>query len=214
MYYHCRSLKYVVCGKVSPPPLNTYDDFDLRLYKFIGRYCGFFPQIWLSRSHSSITGYKSNKRLKQSYYWAKCPGRRQKIKTHNDNVLFGFDIIKGFPVSYCHWEALMNTIANSDNFENQNKDITKFFNEVVDFYKKENESLDEEAKDWINSGCNLDIFLKKYVFVEKDQVVVPSLNLKSAKKIICRNEKQKKKLRKMGFIEDRIEIKNITSYFF
>jgi hypothetical protein len=31
-----------------------------------------------------------------------------------------------------------------------------------------------------------------------------------AKKILCRNEKQKKALRKMGFIEDRIIIKNIT----
>jgi hypothetical protein len=30
------------------------------------------------------------------------------------------------------------------------------------------------------------------VFIEKDQVVVPSLNLKAAKKIICRDEKQKK----------------------
>lgn len=214
MYYHCRPLKHVIYGKVSPPPLDTYDNFDLRLYKFIGRYCGFFPQIWLSRSHSSITGYKNNKRLKQSYYWAKCPGRRQKIKTNNDSVLFGFDIVKGFPVSYRHWEALMNTIANSDNFENQNKDITEFFNEVVDFYKEENEPLDEEASDWVNSGCNLDVFLKKYVFVEKDQIVVPSLNLKSAKKIICRNEKQKKKLRKIGFIEDRIEIKNVMPYSF
>jgi len=38
---------------------------------------------------------------------------------------------------------------------------------------------------------------------------VPSLNLKTAKRIICRNERQKKALRKKGFIEDRIEIRNM-----
>ena len=69
--------------------------------------------------------------------------------------------------------------------------------------------MDEETRAWDNCKGDLDLFLKKYAFIEKDQVVVPSLNLKSAKQIICRDEKQKKKLRKMGFIEDRIVIKNI-----
>ena len=55
---------------------------------------------------------------------------------------------------------------------------------------------------------NVTVF-KESLFKDIDQVVVHSLNLKSAKQIIWRNEKQKKTLRKMGFIEDRIKIKNI-----
>ncbi len=42
-----------------------------------------------------------------------------------------------------------------------------------------------------------------------DQVVVPKLNLKSAKEIWVRNDRQKKKLRRMGFIEDRIKVRRI-----
>ena len=52
-------------------------------------------------------------------------------------------------------------------------------------------------------------FLDAHLFVEKDQVVVPTLNLKAAKRVVCRNERQKKALRKMGFIEDRIQIRNL-----
>jgi hypothetical protein len=33
--------------------------------------------------------------------------------------------------------------------------------------------------------------------------------VKTAKKILCRNERQKMGLRKMGFIEDRIMIKEV-----
>ena len=55
---------------------------------------------------------------------------------------------------------------------------------------------------------DFDAFLKDYVFVDRDQVVVPSLNLKPAKVVICRDERQKKALRRMGFIEDRITIRN------
>jgi len=52
-----------------------------------------------------------------------------------------------------------------------------------------------------------------YLFVENDQVVVPRLNLKTAKEIICQNEKQKKRLRKIGFIKDRIHIRNIKGFY-
>jgi hypothetical protein len=50
------------------------------------------------------------------------------------------------------------------------------------------------------------------VFVERDQFVVPSLNLKTARRILCRNERQKKALRRMGFIEDRIEVRNMPRW--
>jgi hypothetical protein len=198
MYYHCRELKYVEYGKVFPPPKESIisggmGEEMLRCYTWIGKYCGYCPQIWLSRSNSSITGFKRG--------W----------KPKEDPILFGFDlIVGGFPVKYNTWEYIMSSLMNHATFEEQNADIIKFNSELVEDYEKEKWELDGELKEWIDCGKDLDTFLKKCLFVEHDQVVVPSLNLKVAKKILCRNEKQKKALRKMGFIEDRIIIKNIT----
>lgn len=56
---------------------------------------------------------------------------------------------------------------------------------------------------------DLGAVLSKHLFVENDQVVVPSLNLKAAKKVVCTNERQKQALRRMGFIEDRIVIRGV-----
>jgi len=188
VYYHCRPLKYVEYGKVIPPPIETLE-WMVPVYRWVGNYCGYFPQIWLSRSSSLITGYRN--------------------KGNKDCVLFGFDIIKGFPLSYRHWEMVMSAIINEDDFKDQNKSIERMFNGIVQDYKDDKEEPEGEFSDWVSAGCNLETFLKDYLFKEVDQVVVPSLNLKSAKEIICHNEKQKKKLLKMGFIEDRIHIKNL-----
>lgn len=43
--------------------------------------------------------------------------------------------------------------------------------------------------------------------VEHDRVVVPGLDLKAAKTVVYRSERQKKALRRMGFLADRIEIR-------
>lgn len=193
MYYHRIELKHVKYDKICPPSeslLKSKEPEMLRCYKWLSHYCGYCPQMWLSRSHFTITGFKN------SY--------------NDDPILFGFDLVVGaFPVDYDVWEYLMNPLMNNEKFEDQNKEIIKFSNEIVEDYKEVEEEPEREVKKWIDCGKNLDLFLKKYLFVENDQVVLPSLNLKCAKTIICRNEKQKKALRKMGFIEDRIKIKNI-----
>jgi hypothetical protein len=208
MYYHCRKLKYVEYGKVNPPPENTILEEFINPYKWLSHYCGgFCPQIWLSRSHSSITGFRGNVMLKKRK-WVR--QTREEVKDSMDNVLFGFDVICGYPVSFNHWELLLFTLINCPNdFNDQNKQIVKYLNDLEKDYIEEKIPLDGEIKDWVNSNRNLDVFLNKYVFKEIDQVVVSSLNLKVAKKIICRDERQKRALRKMGFIEDRIIIKNI-----
>ena len=211
MYYHRRPIKYVEYGKVLPPPLSDYDEWSLNMYGWVGHHCGYFPQIWLSRSRSSITGFRCNRSVKKVGYSAKYPKRRQYAKIGNDDVLFGFDIIKGFPLSYDHWELIMCSASCHKTLEKQNADMVKGLNNIVQQYES-GEEMEKELRDWIDCGRNLDVYLKKCVFKEVDQVVVPSINLKSAKKIICHNEKQKKKLRKMGFIEDRIIIKNLTTY--
>ena len=211
MYYHRRPIKYVEYGKVIPPPLSDYDEWSLNMYRWVGYHCGYVPQIYLSRSRSSITGFRCQRSVKKREYSSKEPKRRQYAKIHNDDVLFGFDVIKGFPLSYDHWELIMSSAMSHKTLEKQNAEMVKSLNEIIKGYKR-GEEMEKELRDWIDCGKNLDVYLKKCVFKEVDQVVVPSLNLKSAKKIICHDERQKKKLRKMGFIEDRIVIKNMTSY--
>ena len=79
------------------------------------------------------------------------------------------------------------------------------------------ESLEEDPPEyddpfmdtWIKFH-DVDKVLNSQLFILQDQVVVPALNLKSAKEIIVENERKKKILRKMGFIEDRIKIQNIS----
>ncbi len=212
MYYHCRPIKYVEYDKVYP--YKEDDNFLMPAYKWLSNYCGdYCPQIWLSRSKSSITGYKNERVLKKRKHVI---SKRSNAKVSNDSVMFGFDIIKGFPISYQHWEFIMDSLLDSDILEEQNKSIVKSLNSICDMFEEDDclkgEEIDGELLDWVNSDKNLDVFLNKYVFKEVDQIVVPSLNLKSAKQIICSNEKQKKKLRHMGFIEDRIKIRNFKNY--
>jgi hypothetical protein len=212
MYYHCRPLKYVTYGKIFPPPIESIDsDWGFAdMYRWLGRHCGYCPQVWLSRSRSSITGYGYR------YSYSSRPKRRKKdgtweskrTWTKKDEVLFGFENIQGFPLSFDLWEMIMNMLIGEKDFKKQNSNIVRFLNEIHRETMADGYPIDPEIQAWIDSGRNLDRFLKEHLFVEVDQVVVPSLNLKAAKKIICWDERQKKKLRKMGFIEDRIHIKN------
>ena len=206
MYYHCRELKYVTYGKIDPPPRDSIDEEFLKAYDWLGRHCGYSPQIWLSRSRSNITGYRSSNILKKQ----KCVQRkRSEVRDSKKSILFGFDVIKGFPVKFDEWDFLLCCgVMNKGTTEA----IAAAFNEIIKDVEEYNEELDGVLLDWIRSERNLETYLKKYVFVEHDQVVVPSLNLKTAKKIICPNEKTKKALRKMGFIEDRIQIKNLKNW--
>ncbi len=190
MYFHCRPIKYVEYNKVYP---FDADDIMKPAYIWISKYCKYFPQIWLSRSNSKITGFR-NKLTNKKY-------RNLSRQKNPNNVLFGFEFIKGFPVDYSVWEFILNPLIN-------NQSIASYFNSIIQYYKEDKASIDcEITKKWIKTNSEEE-FLKKYLFVENDQVVVPSLNLKSAKKIICRNEKVFKKLNQMGFIKDRIIIRN------
>jgi hypothetical protein len=133
------------------------------------------------------------------------------LKEKLDSVMFGFDIIKGFPVSYNYWEMMLMFIPDKKgSIKEINNKIKNELNLILDDCKNDG-CVDKEMLEWEKCGGDFDLFLKKNLFVELDQVVVPSLNLKAAKQIICRDEKQKKTLRRMGFIEDRIIIKNIKA---
>ena len=185
MFYHCRELKYVKYDKVYPPSEEKADDFLISAYKWLGKHCGFCPQIWLSRSRSSITGYRTRS------YTVKNRKRRF-LPKHDDIVMFGFENVKGFPIDYEHWEWLINVLCNES--KNQDKALINYLDEILlDVIEdaEAGEELNGVLLNWKRS-TDLNDFLKRFVFVENDQVVVPSLNLKSAKQIFCRNEKQKK----------------------
>jgi hypothetical protein len=127
-------------------------------------------------------------------------------------VLFGFDIIKGFPVDYTVWVYRVNGLMNTGpfrSFEESNKVMVANLDDFS-LWCRENACLDEQpmAADW-SRDRDLGRILAQWLFKERDQVVVPALNLKAAKRIICRDERHKKVLRRMGFIEDRIEIRNV-----
>ena len=205
MYYHCRPLKYVEYGKVFPPP--DPDPHYLPAYRWLGHYCGYCPQVWLSRCDVGMTGYLNRIAVK---------GRKYRgMRDDKDGILFGFDLIRGFPVDYEFWAGhfLGGAICRPNaSVAEMTKYTAGWLDEWLVMLKEEDPigyvaSASPLAAAWRRHRPDFNAFLKGYVFVEHDQVVVPSLNLKSAKVVICRDERQKKALRRMGFIEDRIEIK-------
>jgi hypothetical protein len=105
----------------------------------------------------------------------------------------------------------MNTLINvkTDNIAKINKKINEDFMQMEKWCIEDGEKIYGELKGWVKSDKNIDLFLRDYVFVEKDQVVVPSLDLRLADKIICRDIEQKRALRKMGF--KNIECKKVRT---
>ncbi len=114
--------------------------------------------------------------------------------------------MQGFPVNYRPWDYLLSFLLSGK----KDQEIAADLDAIVREMEAEKEELGEVLTAWKDSSGWED-YLKRYVFAECDQVVVPNLNLKSAKSITCRNELQKKKLRRMGFIEDRISIRKIKN---
>lgn len=186
MYYHARDLKHVEYDKVFPAPLAVIDDGFQNAYKWLGKYCGYCPQIWLSRSRSCLTGYKGRG-------WSKWESDK------SDKIMFGFDVIKGFPLDFDTWELILGSLMSKEK-------ISLFMKNMYQMIIEDGGDFGGDIciKNYVEKGE--EFFLKNHLFVENDQVVVPSLNLKAAKVVFCKNEKQVKALRKMGFINDRIRI--------
>jgi hypothetical protein len=159
-------------------------------YRWLGQYCRFYPQVWLSRSQSRITGFRR-------------VGFRKRWSV--DGVLFSFESIQGFPANYDFWCELLGTLMNSKSLDHANERIQEH---LADRSMDHDSELYEEpiSITWRKTG-NVRSVLSEHLFVKHDQVVVPQLNLKAAKVIICKDERQKKALRQMGFIEDRLIIR-------
>ena len=114
-----------------------------------------------------------------------------------DKILFGFKEINGFPIKYDEWMMIVGILINLDtnNFRYIDEKLVEGLKEL-------------QASGYINlSGCaNLDEFLKKRVFVEKDQFVVNSLDLRKSSVIISLSEIQKSSLIRKGFPANSIKV--------
>ncbi|MBL4847448.1 MAG: hypothetical protein JKY65_18170 [Planctomycetes bacterium] len=193
MFWHCRELRHVIYDKVGPAPEEVLCPFLVPAYRWLGHYCGYFPQVWLARSHSRMTGFRSRPR-----------------KRRDQTALFGFERIQGFPIDYMNWHLILNaSLKDGQSLEEMNALIEKSVRWRSECGGKADAldlPVDPLKRTWRETG-DLQAVFRKHLFVEHDQVVVPNLNLKAAKEIVVRCERDKKKLRRLGFIEDRIKIR-------
>ena len=174
-----------------------------RAYEWLGREVGFAPMIWLSRSQRCLSAFRERK----------------------SDVCFGFDIMPGaVPLDYGVWSDILHTFMrahssqvgsppSSDKSRDDDGMLERSFSDFVSYLKTEDSFPIAREPHWAHWDAhhNLRDLLDRYLFVLNDQVILPRLNLKSAKEIWVRNDRQKKKLRGMGFIEDRIKVRRIQS---
>lgn len=183
----------MIYGKVGAAPVEVLCPFLHPAYRWLSHYCGYFPQVWLARSHSRFTGFRGRPRKK-----------RDRL------VLFGFERVQGFPVHYGNWDLVLDSqLTNDQSLEEMNalvEETLRWRSRCEDEEDNFGLPIDPMVLTWRETG-DLQAVLQKHLFVEHDQVVVPALNLKAAKEIVVRSERDKKKLRRLGFIEDRIQIR-------
>jgi hypothetical protein len=203
MFWHTLGLRHVRYGKVEPAPWSAVDPRMRPVYEWLGQQVGFSPQIWLSRSQRCLSAFRERK----------------------DDVCFGFNIMPGaVPLDYGVWCDILHPLMRahglkpgsgppSDASQSADGLIEDSFDDLVSFLKEEGWFPCQREPHWNHWDAHHDLqaLLERYLFVLNDQVVVPRLNLKSAKEIWVRNDRQKKKLRRMGFIEDRIKVRRIQS---
>lgn len=120
-----------------------------------------------------------------------------------EKVLFAFDTIQGFPLDYDFWCLLLMVFWNEKNLKKANQAVR----DLIQDHALDSDLQDDPITVTWHKTHNIQEVLSRHLFVKHDQIVVPQLNLKAAKQVICRNEHQKKSLRRMGFIEDRIIIR-------
>ena len=120
----------------------------------------------------------------------------------SSKVLFGFKFVNGFPVKYDAWMIFLGILINLDT--NNFRYIDERLVEELDIMERDGETR------W--SHChNLDNYLKSYVFVNDDQFVVPSLDLRQSQTIVCSDEAQRGNLIRKGFQGSKIKVASVYS---
>jgi hypothetical protein len=102
-----------------------------------------------------------------------------------DKILFGFKNITGFPVKYDEWIKIVGILINLD---------TNNFRLIDERLLEGLSELSKLGEIQFNHSANLDSYLNSKVFVNYDQIVVSSLDLRKSCVIVCFNEIQKSAL--------------------
>lgn len=115
----------------------------------------------------------------------------------SNKVLFGFRNLNGFPVKYDEWLRIVGILINLD---------TNNFRYIDEKLMEGLMELSKTGEIKIEPHVNLDSYLKSKVFVEFDQFVVGSLDLRKSSVIVCYNEIQKTALARKGFPVSQIKV--------
>lgn len=151
-------------------------DFFETAYKWLAQYCQFFPPLFVSTDQSRLSGYLPS----------------------SDKIVFGFKSISNiFPVDYNGWVMISGILLNLD---------TNNFRLIDERLVEGLKELQSDGEVDLSKYHNLDDFLKRNVFVNKEQFAVQSLDLRRAYSILCSNEIQKATLTRKGFQSGQIKI--------
>lgn len=113
-----------------------------------------------------------------------------------DKILFGFKNLNGFHVKYDEWVRVVGILINLD---------TNNFRLIDERLMEGLMELSKTGEITLDAHATLDSYLKSKVFVEHDQFVVGSLDLRKSSVIVCFNEIQKSALVRKGFPASQIK---------
>lgn len=200
MFWHVRELRFVRYGRVEPPSESAVDAGLREAYRWLGSRCGYAPQLWLTRARRRLTTSRTSS-----------PRRRQRL------VAFGFEGIQGFPVAFEPWCLAIEALADPTCRDLAHEERLRIYLDeaAAEAAAQAEEDYEEHEDEWRallaawRAQPDLEAWLAGHLFREHDQVVLPALNLKAAKEIVVRSERDKSELRRLGFYEDRIEVRKL-----
>ena len=145
-------------------------------YKWLARYIGYYPPLWLSRDYHKLTGY----------------GKGSK------KILFGFNDTEGTGVSYDEWMIILGVLINirTDDFVYASGEVEK---ELVVLSRQG--SVDLTGLRGVH-----EFMKKYVLLPTSDQIVVRQLDLRESKTIICCDQVQKTTLVRRGFTPSAISV--------
>jgi hypothetical protein len=119
-------------------------------------------------------------------------------------VLFGFSNVRGYPVKYDEWMRIVEVLINIDT-----TDFSIMDRAIIDGLK----DMEKVGDIDLSTYPSFEAYLKKAVFVESEQYVVNSLDLRKASVIVCQSEIHKSSLIRKGFPASLIRIASMYSRF-
>lgn len=186
MYHRCMELEHIVFGEIVPRRDFEKHDFQYAL-DWLENEVGFYP-LFLGFGETEddigITGYQNQWRVRISSTFkdGKISGEYRKKCEFPNHVLFSFDELEGVFLDYDYWHIVLNSTGT---------EITEQEKRWIFKYSWDKNKWKRKAR--TNPGTV--------------QFVVPRLDLRTSKRIFCRNNRTRNLLEEMGF--NNVEVKRI-----